>query len=54
MSTAHKPKITTNKEIACLKSPRLRCCIYHANKCCYFNISEQDKFHAQLSMKKVL
>ena len=34
-------KIPTNKEVSCFQS--LSCCIY-----------EQDKFHAQLSMKKVL
>ena len=31
ISTAHKTKIPTNKEVSCFKS--LRCCIYHANKC---------------------
>ena len=53
ISTAHKTKIPTNEEVSCFKS--LRCCIYHANKCLnaifcwHFNISEHDKFHAQLS-----
>ena len=37
---------------SCFKS--LRCCIPHANNCWCFNIYEQDKFHAELSMKKVL
>ena len=31
ISTAHKTKIQTNKEVSCLKS--LRCYIYHAYKC---------------------
>ena len=31
ISTAHKAKILTNKEVSCFMS--LRCCIYHANKC---------------------
>ena len=31
ISTAHKTKILTNKEVSCFKS--LRCCIYHADKC---------------------
>ena len=31
ISTAHKTKIRTNKEVSCFKS--LGCCIYHVNKC---------------------
>ena len=51
-----KTKIPTKKEVSCFKS--LRCCIYHAykrenaNNCWHFYIYEQDKFCAQLSMKK--
>ena len=30
ISTAHKAKIPTNKEVSCFKS---RCYVYHANKC---------------------
>ena len=30
ISSAHKTKIPTKKEVSCFKS--LRCCIYHANK----------------------
>ena len=49
-----KTKIPTNEKVSCFKS--LRSCIYHANKCLnanncwHFNIYEQDKFHAQLSL----
>ena len=58
ISTAHKIKISTNQDVSCFKS--LRCCIFPANKCqnansCWHvNINEQDKFRAQLSMRKVL
>ena len=46
-------QIKTNKDVSCFKS--LTCCIYraykclNANDCWHFNISEQDKFRAQLS-----
>ena len=42
-----KTKILTHGEVSCIKS--LRCCIYHANNCCHFNIYELDKFRSQLS-----
>ena len=31
ISTAHKTKIPTNKEVSCFKS--LRCCIFNSYKC---------------------
>ena len=52
ISTAHKTKIPTFKEVSCFQFLR---CIYLANKCknannCWnFNIIEQFEFHAQLS-----
>ena len=53
-----KGQMLKYKDFSCFKT--LRCCFYPANKCenandCkHFNIYEQDKFHAPLSMKKVL
>ena len=48
LSTKFQLLIKTKIDVSCFKS--LRCCNYHANKCCWhFNIYEQDKFRAQLS-----
>ena len=50
ISTAHKTKIPTNKEVSFSES--LGCCIYlaykceNANNCWHFNIYEQEQFRA--------
>ena len=55
--TPHKRSNGENKDISCFII--LGFCINSANKsknannCWHFNIYKQDKFHAQLSMKKV-
>ena len=47
-----KTKILKNKDFSCFQT--LKWCIYHGvlNNCWLFNIYEQDKFHAELSLKK--
>ena len=52
ITSAHKTKIPTNKEVSYFKS--LRCCIYHANKCSnanncwHFNSYEQELVNVQM------